>query len=116
MHTIKRIFAAKTLYWHLLIRLVLFCFCVGIGYIFVAPLICWSILGEGAVGDRIANEPLNAFLFEYGTLIIALFTIAILTGLNIKNRKFSEAKSYVITMVIVIILYYFRDPVLYLIF
>jgi len=116
MITIKTIIAAKTQYWHLVIRLVLFCVGAGIGYIFVAPLICWIVLGEGAVGDRIANEPLNAFLFEYGTLILALITIAILIGLNIKNRKFSEAKSYVITMVIVIILYYFRAPVLYLIF
>lgn len=116
MNTIKSIFAAKMLYWHLVIRLVLFCFCVGLGYILVVPLIYWSILGEGAGGDRIAEEPLNAFLFQYGALIIALLIIAILTGLSIGNKDFARAKSYVITGLIVTILYLFKEPIAALIF
>jgi Sec-independent protein secretion pathway component TatC len=116
MHTIKSIFVTKTLYGHLLIRLVLFCVGAGVAYIFVIPLIFWSILGEGAGGDRIAEEPLNAFLFQYGALIIALLIIAILTGLNIKKTDFSKAKSYIIVGIVLIMLYLFKEAILDAIF
>jgi hypothetical protein len=59
-------------------------------------------LGEGAGGDRIAEEPLNAFLFQYGALIIALLIIANTHSLNIKKTDFSKAKSYIIVGIVLL--------------
>ncbi|RWY57244.1 hypothetical protein [Mucilaginibacter gilvus] len=116
MSTINKLISSKTLYPHLLIRVVVFCLFVGVSYIFLVPLIYWAIVGEGSVGDGITSTPLNTFLINYLALIIGIILAAVFGYLHLKSGEFSKAKSYVIAGAFVILIYFFKEPIFNFIF
>jgi TRAP-type C4-dicarboxylate transport system permease small subunit len=116
MNAFNDLLSSKTLYIHLIIRVILFCLFVGACFIFLIPLIYWAIVGEGSVGDGITSSPLNTFIINYLALIIGIVLAAVIFYLHIKNNNFSKAKSYVIAGAFVILIYPFKEKILDLIF
>jgi hypothetical protein len=62
-------------------------------YVLGIPIIYWLAFGEGVQTVTIEGLPINIFIGNWGALIITLFCYA---------------KSYLITIIIVFILYLFR--------
>ncbi|SDG21412.1 hypothetical protein SAMN04488121_103842 [Chitinophaga filiformis] len=110
MQTITRIFKAKTNFLHLLAVFLLAFFTCSILFVLIIPLIYWMILGEGAEATRIEDLPLNAFIANWGALMVVLIVSSIIGLRHTWKGTFSCAKSYFITMLILIVLYFFRVP------
>jgi len=108
MQTITRIFKAKTNFLHLLaVSLLAFLTC-SILFALIIPLIYWTILGESAGASRIEELPLNTFIANWGALMMVLIVSLMLGLKHACKGRFSYAKSYFITMLILILLYFFR--------
>lgn len=88
-----------------LVVAVLLCFFI---YVLAIPIGYWMAFGEGAESSMIDSLPINIFIGNWGALILVLFTCTIALFINVKRQNFIYAKSYLITMVIVPILYLFR--------
>lgn len=72
------------------------------------PLVYWLAFGEGQMATKISELPINIFISNWGALI-PIFLICLLGTLNNRSRKrFSNAKSYVMTFILIFILYLFR--------
>lgn len=109
--TLRNIVFSKLKWWHLLSRLVPTVLVTVLLFILVIPLIFWSIYGEGAVGDRLMDLPLNRFIREWSVLIVSELFLCILLWKNIYKSNLSEAKSYLIISSIILFLYIFRMPI-----
>jgi len=104
----KQILKSNISFWHfslVLIATVLLC---GFLYVFVIPIAYWLAFGEGAESARIESLPINIFIGNWGALILILFVCAIPLAVNFKQKKFQYAKSYLITIIIIFILYLFK--------
>ena len=75
------------------------------------PLVYWLAFGEGQMATKISELPINIFIGNWGALIF-IFLICLLGTLNSRSRKrFSNAKSYVMTFAVIFILYLLRNPI-----
>jgi len=104
----KQILKSNISFWHLslvLISAVLFCTFL---YVLVIPIAYWLAFGEGEESARIESLPINTFIGNWGALILILFVCTISLAVNFKQKNFQYAKSYLITSIIVFILYLFR--------
>lgn len=111
MQTMTRIFKAETKFLHLLAVFLLAFLTCSILFVLIIPLVYWMMFGEGAESSRIAELPLNAFIANWGALIMVLIVSLILGLKHAWKGTLSYAKSYFITMLVLIILYFFRLPI-----
>jgi len=83
---------------------------VSLSYAFFIPLVYWSLFGEGETSARIARQPINLFLQEWGALIIALLIFGILFFRAYQLRP-QKAKSYLLTAILFLLTYPFRQEI-----
>ena len=83
---------------------------VSLLYVFFIPLGYWSLFGEGEASARIAQQPINLFLQEWGALLIALLICGILFFRAYRLRP-QKAKSYLLTAVVLLLTYPFRQEI-----
>ena len=75
------------------------------------PLVYWLAFGEGQMATKIGELPINIFIGNWGALIF-IFILCIFRALNNQKRKrFSNAKSYLLTFAVIFILYLLRNPI-----
>jgi hypothetical protein len=76
------------------------------------PLVYWFAFGEGETASRIVEIPINTFILNWGALLITL--ILCITAISYNNRKgkVRKAKSYLLTAVIISVIYVFRTPII----
>ena len=113
---LKGILSTKINWLHLIIFLILATTLATVLYIFIIPIICWSIYGEGATSDRIGALPISIFIGEWMPLIIVLLITGFNIYINILQKDLARVKSHLLIAVIVTILYLFRVPLLDFIF
>lgn len=77
-------------------------------YILLIPLTYWGLFGEGEIASRIENRPLNSFIIEFGALTLVLCICVILALLTYKKGKISKTKSYILTGILISIMFIFR--------
>lgn len=114
--SLKGILSTKINWLHLIIFLILATTLATVLYIFVIPIIFWSIYGEGASSDRIGSLPITIFIGEWMPLIIVLVITGFNIYRNILQNDLARVKSHLLIAVIVTILYLFRVPLLDFIF
>jgi len=108
---INAIIKSKILIWHFLLVFIGAFFICALLYVLIIPIIFWMALGESAESDRIANLPFNMFMGEWVALILTILLCSIFTLINLKKLTFQRAKSYLLTAVIISILYLFRTQI-----
>lgn len=108
---ISEVIKSRILGWHfsaIFISAFLIC---SLLYELIIPIIFWMALGESAESDRIASLPFNMFITEWAALILTILLCAILTLINLKKLNFQRAKSYLLTILIISILYLLRTQI-----
>lgn len=83
---------------------------VSLSYVFFIPLIYWFLYGEGEASVRIAEQPINIFLQEWGGLVIALLLCGILLFRAFRLRP-EKAKSYLLAGGLLLFTYPFRQEI-----
>ncbi|RZJ77969.1 MAG: hypothetical protein EOO47_15270 [Flavobacterium sp.] len=107
----KEILKSKIAPLHfLIVFLIAFILC-GFVWFFAIPLIYWSAFGEGAEAARIDELPINVFIENYGALIIVLILCLFRIFNNYKRQRLSCAKSYLLTFILISVLYIFKIPI-----
>jgi hypothetical protein len=104
----KQILKSNISFWHfslVVIATVLLC---GFLYVFVIPIAYWLAFGEGAEFARIESLPINIFIGNWGALILVLASSTIALIFNALRQNFSHAKSYLLAILVVFVLYLFR--------
>jgi len=104
----KQILNSRISIWHFTVVLILAVLLCSFMYILGIPIAYWSAFGEGEESSRIDNLGINILIQNWGALIFVLFACAISLAVNFKREKFHYAKSYLITMMIVVVLYLIR--------
>lgn len=104
---INELIRSKVLVWHFLLVFVCAFFICSLFYWLIIPIIFWMILGESAESDRIASLPFNMFIGEWSTLILIIFLSIVFILINLKRLNYQKAKSYLLTGIIISILYLF---------
>jgi hypothetical protein len=110
-HLMRKILNAKISSRHfsaVFIIALLFC---SFLYIFGIPIIYWFAFGEGEASSRIDEIPINAFIQNWGALIVILLMCLVAWIYNINKQEFRFAKSYMITAIIILVIYIFRIPI-----
>ncbi|PWS31264.1 hypothetical protein [Pedobacter paludis] len=110
--TLKIILNSKTKIWHLLLVFTVSTLTCYFLYILIIPLIYWGAYGEGAESERIEALPINLFIGEWAALIFVVLALFILTWINLKKDRTNKAKSFLLTLFILILLYLFRKPII----
>lgn len=105
---INAIIKSKILIWHFLVIFIGAFFICTLFFALIIPIIFWMSLGESAESDRLASLPLNMFIGEWGALVFTILLCVIFILINFKKLNFRRAKSYLLTGVIILILYLFR--------
>ena len=77
-------------------------------YILLIPLTYWGLFGEGEMASRITDRPLNFFIIEFGAMTLVLCICGILAFLTYKKGKISKTKSYILTGILLSIMFIFR--------
>jgi len=113
---IRNIISSKTKWWHLLLLLAVTVLSTAFIYIYLIPIIFWSVYGESASADRIASLPIFIFIGEWSPLIIAFIFLWIGLWISIKRNNFSNAKSYLLISLVLFPFYMLRIPIFYGIF
>lgn len=110
-HNIKEILIAKTSFEHF--SIVFFCALVlsSFLYFFAIPLIYWIIFGEGEAAARIEEMSINLFIVNWGAIIITLLLCVTALAYNKTKSNFKHGKSYLITAIIISVLYIFRSQI-----
>ena len=106
--SLTKILACKLEWKHFLITLLLGFIVTSFIYILLIPLIYWGLFGEGEMASRIMAIPLNSFIIEFGALPLILFICGILALLSFQNEKISKTKSYILTGILISIMFTFR--------
>ena len=78
----------------------------------VIPLIYWSIYGSGQGSARIEEIPAHVFIENWGALLVTILLCVIAVIYNNKKGNIGYAKSYLLTLIIISILYTLRVPVI----
>lgn len=77
-------------------------------YILVIPLTYWGLFGEGQIASRVMDKPLNSFIIEFGALTLVLVICGILAFMTYKNGRISKTKSFILTGILISVLFMFR--------
>lgn len=77
-------------------------------YMLGIPIAFFILFGEGQRSSVIESLPINMFIGNWGAVILVLLICAISLVVNLRQKNFEYTKSYLITMVIVFLLYLFR--------
>jgi ABC-type Fe3+-siderophore transport system permease subunit len=93
---------------HFLLTLLLGFLLTSFIYILFIPLMYWGLFGEGEMASRIMDRPFNSFITEFGAFILVLFICGILAFLSYRKSKISQTKSYVLTGILVSVLFILR--------
>jgi len=104
----KQILRSNISFWHfslVIISSVLLCTFL---YVLAIPIVYWLAFGEGAESARIENLPINIFIGNWGALILVLASSTIALIFNTLRQNFSHAKSYLLAIVVVFVLYLIR--------
>lgn len=108
---INEVIKSKILIWHFsTVFITAFLIC-SLLYELIIPIIFWMILGESSESDRIASLSFNMFIGEWGALILTILLCIIFTIISLEKLSFQKAKSYLLTGVMISILYLFRIPI-----
>lgn len=108
----KIILNSKIKIWHLLLVFTISTLTCYLLYILIIPIIYWSVYGEGAESARIETLAINLFIGEWGALIFITSILIILIAINLKRHKIDIAKSFLLTIFILLPLYFFRNPII----
>lgn len=108
IHHMKQILKSNISFWHFSLVLVLAVVLCSFIYVLVIPIVYWLAFGEGAESARIESLPVNIFIGNWGALILVLAGATIALIFNARRQNFSHAKSYLLTIVVVFVLYLFR--------
>ena len=111
-NTIEGTLNTKIKIWHLLLVFAISIFICFFSYIWIIPLIYWSAYGERAESARIEALPINVFIDEWGAVVFVVLILIILTGINLKIHKIKRTKSFILILLIIIPLYFFRNPII----
>lgn len=111
-HNMKEVLNVKTAFRHLSIVFILTLFICVLLYMLGIPLIYWVTFGEGASSDRIYEMPIHIIIENWGALIIILLACAIAMKYNLNKRDIRHSKSYLITAMVISVLYIFRNPII----
>ena len=111
-YKVKHIVTSDIRWWHLVFILFAVALATTFLYIFLIPLIFWSVYGSGASADRIEKLPTMIFVGEWLPLIIALLFLGFGFYRNIAKHSLSNAKSYLLASILLILLYLLRIPIL----
>lgn len=110
-HILKKILFFKTKIWHFFIAFTLsFIFCSFV-YAFLIPLFYFFRYGSGASASKISELPLHIFIENWFALIITVAILFLLLIRNIKMERLGYAKSYVLVIIAITILYLFKNPI-----
>jgi len=104
----EQIIKSKLSFWHFLLVLILAVLLCTFLYLLVIPIVYWLAFGEGAESARIESLPVNIFIGNWGALILVLAGSTIALIFNSWRQNFMHAKSYLLTIVVVFVLYLFR--------
>lgn len=104
----KQIRNSKLEWKHFLLTFLLGFILTAFIYILLIPLTYWGLFGEGEMASRITDRPLNSFINEFGALTLVLCICGILAFLTYKKGKTSKTKSYVLTGILISIMFIFR--------
>ena len=104
----KLILKSNVSIWHFFLVLISAVLLCAFLYVLVIPIAYWLAFGEGEESARIESLPINIFIGNWGAFILTLFVCTIPFVVNFKKKNFQYAKSYLITMMIVFIIYLFR--------
>lgn len=107
---LKKILFIKTEIWHFVITCITFIIFCTIIYIFLIPLFHFLCFGSGQDASKINELPVNIFIQDWFALIITLAILLFLLFKNINIEKFGNAKSYLLTIIAITILYLFKIP------
>ncbi|WP_133228580.1 hypothetical protein [Sphingobacterium corticibacter] len=80
-------------------------------YILIIPLAYWGLFGEGEAAANIMDRPLNSFILEFCALTLTLCIYAALAFMSFRNEKFNKAKSYILAVILIFVIYMFRFEV-----
>ena len=104
----KQILKSYISFWHFSLVLILAVVLCSFIYVLVIPIVYWLAFGEGAESARIESLPINIFIGNWGALILVLAGSTIALIFNSRRQNFSHAKSYLLAIVVVFVLYLFR--------
>jgi hypothetical protein len=111
--TIKDIYRSKIAVLHFLIVFLLAFIICGSTFMLIIPLVYFLTLGGGALASEIESLPIHVFIGNWGALTIVLAACGIGAFRQIHKRRFNHAKSYLLTTVFLVILYFFRFQIAY---
>ena len=103
----KQILKSKISFWHFSLVLIAAVSLCTFLYVLGIPITYWLAYGAGVQTVTIESLPINIFIGDLGALIITLFCCAIPLAVNFNQKNFHYSKSYLITIIIVFILYLF---------
>jgi hypothetical protein len=83
---------------------------VSLSYVLFIPFIYWTMFGEGETASRIARQPINLFIVEWGALITAIIVCALYFFRSFKLEP-KKAKSYLFIGILLILTYPFREDI-----
>lgn len=108
---IKKILLSKTKIWHFFIAFTFsFIFCSFV-YAFLIPLFHFFRYGSGASASRVSELPIHIFTENWFALIITLAILFLLLIRNVKMERLGYAKSYVLVIIAITVLYLFKNPI-----
>jgi len=111
-YTVKHIVTSQTKCLHLAFILLAVVLATTFLYMFLIPFVFWNIYGSGASADRIGRLPIMIFVGEWLALIIALLFLGFGFYRNTAKHNLSNAKSYLLASIALILLYLLRVPIL----
>lgn len=111
-YKVKHIVNSETRWWHLVFILLAIALATTFLYIFLIPFVFWNIYGSGASADRIGRLPAMTFVGEWLPLIIALMFLGFGFYRNTAKHSLSNAKSYLLVSILLLLLYLLRIPIL----
>jgi hypothetical protein len=83
---------------------------VSLSYVFLIPLIYWTMFGEGEASSRIATQPINLFILEWGALITAIIVYAVFFYKSFRQEP-NKGKSYLFISILLVITYPFLQEI-----
>jgi hypothetical protein len=95
----------------LLVSLIAIVSCL-ILYAQILPLAYVIIFGEGANSERIESSPINILFSNWSPLFIVLLFLLVGLFTNISKYNLARAKSYLLTAIVIVPIYLFRNQIL----
>lgn len=104
----KEIFKSKIIFGHLLLRISIVFLFVGLIIYLFFPLLYFFIFGEGSTNHISEKVTLFEFISDVLPLFIGLLICLFKIKRNYKTNQLKKAKSYLVTAILLVLLYPFR--------